>query len=72
MIWTTETPWLLDRHAGGEFVGRFLADRVAAAVAQDPSLNSVGAVWLAQRLGQSAEHALEISVGHRDVLVLPR
>ena len=72
MLWTTETPWLLDRHDDGEFVRRFLTDRVAAAVAQDPGLSSVGADWLALRLAQLAEHALEISVGHRDMLVLPR
>jgi hypothetical protein len=72
VIWMTETPWLLDRHNDAEFVRRFLTDRVAAAVAHDPSLNSFGAGWLALRLGQLAEHALEISVGHRDVLVLPR
>jgi hypothetical protein len=72
MLWTTETPWLVDRHNDGEFVRRFLTDRVAAAVAHDPSLSSAGAVWLALRLAQLAEHALEISVGHRDMLVLPR
>ena len=70
-LWTTETPWRLDRHDDGEFVRRFLTDRVAAAVAHDPSLRSVGARWLALRLAQLAEHALEISVGHRDVLILP-
>ena len=72
MLWTTETPWLLDQHNDGEFVRRFLTDRVAAAVAHDPSLNSSGAVWLTLRLAQLAEHALEVSVGHRDILVLPR
>jgi len=72
MLWTTETPWRLDRHADGEFVRRFLTDRVAAAVAHDPGLDAVGAQWLALRLAQLAEHALEIIVGHRDVLVLPR
>ena len=71
-LWTEETPWLLDRHNDGEFVRQFLSDRVAAAVAQDPSLNSAGAVWLALRLAQLAEHVLEISVGHRDLLILPR
>ena len=71
-LWTAETPWQLDRHSDGEFVRRFLSDRVDAAVAQDPSLDSAGAVWLALRLAQLAEHALEISVGHRDILILPR
>ena len=71
MMWTTETPWLLDRHSDGEFIARFLTDRVAAAVAQEPNLNSTGADWLALRLAQLAEHTLEISVGHRDMLVLP-
>ena len=70
--WVTETPWLLDRHTDTEFVNQFLTDRVAAAVAQDPGLNSVGAVWLAERLAQLDEHVLEISVGHCDLLVLPR
>lgn len=72
MLWTTETPWRLDRHDDNEFVRRFLTDRVAAAVAQDPSLHSIGAHWLALRLAQLAKHALEIIVGHRDVLILPR
>ena len=70
-LWTGETPWLLDRHDDGEFLQQFLTDRVAAAVAQDPSLNSTGAGWLALRLAQLAEHGLEISVRHRDLLVLP-
>jgi len=72
VLWTTETPWLLDWHDDSEFVNRFLTDRVAAAVAQGPSLNSVGAVWLALRHGHLVEHALEISVGHCDMLVFPR
>ncbi len=38
----------------------------------DPSLKSAGAAWLALRLAQLAEYTLEISVGHRDMLVLPR
>jgi hypothetical protein len=71
-LWTTETPWLVDGHNGGEFVRQFLTDRVDAAVAQDPSLNSAGVDWLALRLAQLAEHDLQISVGHRDLLVLPR
>jgi hypothetical protein len=70
-VWTTETPWLLDWHDEGEFIDRFLTDRVAAAVADDPSLNTVGADWLALRLGHFAQHTLEIRVGHRDMLVLP-
>jgi hypothetical protein len=71
MLWTTETPWLLDRHNNSEFVRWFLTDRVAAAISHNPSLNSVGAAWLALRLAQLDEHALDISVGHRDMLVLP-
>jgi hypothetical protein len=70
-LWTTETPWLLDRHSDGEFVRQFLTDRLDAAVDQDPDLSSAGADWLARRLGQLAEGALEIRVGHRDLLVLP-
>jgi hypothetical protein len=35
MLWTRETPWLLNLHNDGEFVRRFLTDRVVAAVAQD-------------------------------------
>ena len=72
MHWTAEAPWLLDRSCDVEFVRQFLTDRVAAAVAHDPSLKTVGAVWLALRLAQLTEHALEVSVGHRDVLILPR
>lgn len=72
MVWTEETPWLLDRHNDGEFVRQFLNDRVLAAVAQEPSLDSAGADWLSHRLDQLAEGELEISVGHRDLLVLPR
>ncbi len=70
-LWTTETPWLLDRHSDGEFVRRFLTDRVDAAVDQDPDLSSAGADWLARRLRQLADGTLEIRVGHRDLLVLP-
>jgi hypothetical protein len=71
-LWTAETPWLLDRHNDGEFVRRFLTDRVGAAVAHDPSLNSTGAAWLALRLAQLAEDDLNICLGHLDMLVLPR
>ena len=71
LLWTEETPWLLDRHNDGEFVRQFLTDRVSAAVAHDPSLNLAGDVWLALRLAQLAEHTLEISVGHRDMLIHP-
>lgn len=71
-LWTTETPWLLDRHSDREFVRRFLTDRVDAAINQEPSLSSAGADWLGRRLSQLADGTLEISVGHRDLLVLPR
>jgi hypothetical protein len=71
-LWMTETPWLLDWHSDGDFVRWFLDDRVAAAVAQDPTLRSAGVEWLARRLAQLAEQTLEIRVGHRDLLVLPR
>jgi hypothetical protein len=70
-LWTAETPWLLDRKSDQEFVGRFLTDRVAAVVDQDPDLRSAGADWLDRRLAQLADGALEIRVGHRDLLVLP-
>lgn len=71
MVSTTETPWILDQHNNFEFVRRFLTDRVVAAIAQNPSLDSDGAAWLDLRLAQLAENALEISVEHRDLLVLP-
>ena len=69
---TAETPWLLGRRDDGEFVRRFLHDRVAAAAEQDPTLNSVGEAWLTRRLAQFAHRMLEISVGHCDVLIIPR
>ena len=71
MLWTTETPWRLDRHDDNEFVRRFLTDRVAEPSPTTPRLHSVGALWLAVRLAQLAEHALEISRASR-LLVLPR
>ena len=70
-LWTAETPWLLDRHDDAEFIRQFLTDRVVAAVAQDPSLDTAAVAWLALRLAHLAQHILEIRVGHRDILVLP-
>lgn len=70
-VWTADTPWLLGRRDDAEFVRRFLQDRVASAAEQDPTLASVGEAWLGRRLAQFADADLTISVGHRDVLVLP-
>ncbi len=67
-----ETPWLLGQRNDGEFVRRFLHDRVSAAAEHDPTLNSVGKAWLKLRLAQLAEAVLTISVGHLDVLIIPR
>ena len=71
-MWTAETPWRLGHRDDGEFVRRFLHDRVAAAAEQDPTLNSVGEAWLKLRFAQLADAVLTISVGHRDVLIIPR
>ena len=72
VVRTVETPWLLSRLDDGNFVRRFLRDRVAAAAEQDPTLSSVGEAWLQLRLAQFADAVLTISVGHRDVLIIPR
>jgi hypothetical protein len=69
---TAETPWLLDQRDDAEFVRRFLLDRVAEAADQDPTLDSVGEAWLKLRSVQLAAGTLKISVGHRDLLILPR
>lgn len=71
-VWTAETPWLVGRDDDAEFVSQFLHDRVAAATEQEPSLSSVSGKWLERRLAQLADRSLTISVGHRDLLIIPR
>lgn len=65
------TPWRLTATNGDAVVGRFLTERVASAVEQDPALSGRGARWLEERLAQSAEGRLTVVVGHEDLLLEP-
>ena len=66
-----DTPWLLGAASEPDFVDRFLAERVAAAVEQQPGLSGPAADWLAQRRAQLDGGVVSIGVGHRDLLALP-
>ncbi|WP_344809036.1 hypothetical protein [Microlunatus ginsengisoli] len=66
-----ETPWLLDAGADPGFVGRFLTERVAASVEQEPRLADAATAWTRARSAQLAAGNLRVRVGHRDLLLLP-
>lgn len=71
LVSTADTSWRLD--AGQHrLVNRFLADRVAAAIEQEPGLQAVALPWLAERQQQLQSGRLDVTVGHRDVLALPQ
>ncbi|GMA38341.1 class I SAM-dependent methyltransferase [Mobilicoccus caccae] len=65
------TPWRLTT-SDADLIERYLTDRVAAAVEQEPTLAERGRRWLERRLDQCREGRLAVVVGHVDLLVLPR
>ena len=65
------TPWVLDATSDHRFVARFLRERVDAAVEHEPTLGPAGATWLRRRLAQLDDPGTRITVGHRDLLLLP-
>jgi hypothetical protein len=65
------TPWVLDASSDHEFVARFLRERLDAAVEHEPTLGPAGASWLRHRLAQLDDPGTRITVGHRDLLLLP-
>lgn len=65
-----DTPWVLG--PGSEaLIERYLTDRVASAVAQDPSLQPAAGEWLETRRAQLRDGNLAFRVGHQDLMALP-
>ena len=65
------TPWVLNATSDRDFVARFLRERVAAAVEHEPTIGRTGTNWLRHRLAQLDDPGTQITVGHRDLLLLP-
>ena len=65
----TDSPWHLSAPEHGDFIQRFLSERVQAAVEADPALEQDAADWLALRNGQAGDGGLQVAVDHLDVLV---
>ncbi|AXH96913.1 class I SAM-dependent methyltransferase [Ornithinimicrobium avium] len=65
------TPWTLDARRP-ELLGRWLGERVEAAVEESPEQVSALRAWRARRLEQLAGGRLDVRVDHEDLLVLPR
>ncbi|MFI7483513.1 class I SAM-dependent methyltransferase [Kocuria sp. M1R5S2] len=64
--WVNDQPW------SQPLLRRFLADRADAAVEHRPDLTAEAHAWLRTRLVDCARHKLRATVGHADVLGLPR
>lgn len=68
-VLTVPTPWVLDRRSDPGFVARFLSERVAAAIEQDPSRAASASAWLERRLSSLDRES--VTVDHEDLLILP-
>lgn len=77
---TAATPWLLSARAQhqdmthqetDELIERYLTERVAAAVEQQPNLADRAPSWLTARLAQLRKGWLSVQVDHVDILALP-
>ncbi len=68
---SVSTPWVLDGTSDRAFVARFLQERIDASLEQEPTLRTVGEEWLRRRLAALVDLDLRITVGHRDLLILP-
>lgn len=80
---TSASPWCLEAPRDSEFLTRFLTERVAAAVEEDPGLTEAGRSWLQDRLqrmetkpdenqdarGGNRSVGLSVVVDHIDVLI---
>ncbi len=64
------SPWRLGP-AHAELTAEWLRGWVAAACEQDPALADEAAAYRERRLAQAAAGALEVTVDHADLLVLP-
>jgi hypothetical protein len=65
------SPWRLGA-AEGALAAEWLAGWVGAACEQEPELDSEARGYLARRLAQAESGRLAVTVGHADLLVLPR
>lgn len=65
-----ETDWELSSEHS-DLTHRYLTDRAAVAVEQDPALEQTAEAWVERRLQQLAQRQLLVRVGHTDMLVLP-
>lgn len=70
-VLTARTPWVLDARRP-ELLGRWLDERVEAAVEQDPEDAETLLGWAARRRTQLGAGRLVVRVDHEDLLVLPR
>lgn len=80
---TSASPWCLEAPRDSQFLTRFLTERVAAAIEEDPSLTEAGRSWLQDRLqrmqtrpdenqdvrGGNKSAGLSVVVDHIDVLI---
>jgi hypothetical protein len=66
------TAWQLTSDGESSLVSAWLQGRVEAAVEHRPELATEAADWLARRLDQLTSGALEVAVGHVDMLALPK
>lgn len=64
------TPWLLDSRYP-QLLERYLRDRAAVVLEQDPGRHGPVAAWLDRRLAQAEAGDLVVTVGHEDALLLP-
>lgn len=65
-----KTDWALDSTEAA-LIQRYLRDRAAVAVEQDPALAGLAQDWVSARESQLAQGELRVSVGHLDLLSLP-
>jgi hypothetical protein len=70
-VTTQQTPWHLTADSASAFVDQMLAERLSAAVAQDPALDVTATDWLELRRAQLAAGVLRIDLDHCDILGLP-
>lgn len=69
-VTTVDTPWeLTGDHS--ELITRFLNDRADAVLEEEPGLAGDVSQWLERRSEQAADGALQLTIGHRDLLALP-
>lgn len=70
LVETADTSWQLGPE-DGPLTRRYLRERAADVVEQQPSLREETQAWLADRLEREREGRLCVRVGHQDLLCLP-